>query len=457
MGVAGTVLVVDDSPTIRRVVESVLKARGFETLSAGDGREALDLVATHRVDLVLLDFVMPVMNGYQFCRELRAEKSTERLPVVLMSAKGDKIRGQFVEQTGAVDAITKPFDPRALLAVVENALRKPTSIAPKSEPAGGAEEARLDMAPLEALVDPAERALEISNLFSKGLARLVVPALAKLGSSPEPAAVAETLRAALEPAKLRGLGGLLALLEQPKEKAAALAGDLSFISIAEVLQLLELQRQSGALTIAYGDQEIILYFAEGKIDLARSAHLPISFRLGRYLVEDGVLTPEQLKALTDPATSGKRLLGEELVKLGSATERQIKDALRRQSSELVYESVRWKSGRFTFEAGAGCAEATLAQLALTPAGLLMEGFRRVDEWQLIEGSFKFDDVLQKDAVAVERYDRSKLTPAEVQVLESIDGIRTVRQIVDLLAASTFDTCKILYQFLKARLVRCKTT
>src|SRR6185295_8131616 len=77
-----------------------------------------------KYDLVLLDFVMPRMNGYQFCRELRSNPAHRALPVVLMSAKGDKIRGQFVQQTGAVDAITKPFDARALVAVIEGALAK---------------------------------------------------------------------------------------------------------------------------------------------------------------------------------------------------------------------------------------------------------------------------------------------------------------------------------------------
>ena len=74
--------------------------------------------------MVLLDIVMPRMNGYQFCREMRADEALRHLPVVLMSAKGDKIRGQFVQQTGAIDAITKPFDARGLLAVVEGALQK---------------------------------------------------------------------------------------------------------------------------------------------------------------------------------------------------------------------------------------------------------------------------------------------------------------------------------------------
>ena len=108
------ILVVDDSPTIRKVVCSILEASAFSALPAQDGQEALELLVHEKVDLVLLDFVMPRMNGYQFCRELRASSELKNLPVVLMSAKGDKIRGQFVQQTGAIDAITKPFDARGL-------------------------------------------------------------------------------------------------------------------------------------------------------------------------------------------------------------------------------------------------------------------------------------------------------------------------------------------------------
>jgi DNA-binding response OmpR family regulator len=118
------ILVFDDSPTIRKVVCSILEASAFLAVPAQDGQEALELLVHEKVDLVLLDFVMPRMNGYQFCRELRAKEELKNLPVVLMSAKGDKIRGQFVQQTGAIDAITKPFDAQALVAVIENALRK---------------------------------------------------------------------------------------------------------------------------------------------------------------------------------------------------------------------------------------------------------------------------------------------------------------------------------------------
>ncbi len=125
MPVPARVLVIDDSPTILKVVSAILARHGYEPQVARDGAQGIEVIKKGtKIDLVLLDFVMPRMNGYQFCRELRSNPAHRALPVVLMSAKGDKIRGQFVQQTGAVDAITKPFDARALVAVIEGALSK---------------------------------------------------------------------------------------------------------------------------------------------------------------------------------------------------------------------------------------------------------------------------------------------------------------------------------------------
>src|SRR5690606_38328951 len=105
---------------------------------------------------------------------------------------------------------------------------------------------------------------------------------------------------------------------------------------------------------------------------------------------------EQLEPVLQDSSTRHRLLGEELERRGVVKPEQLREALKRQSSELVYEAVRWRNGRFSFDVGQSCPEATMAQLSLNPGGLLMEGFRRVDEWQLIEGSFKFDDVIMPD-------------------------------------------------------------
>ncbi len=105
---AQRILVDDDSATIRKVVSAILGRHGFDVTAVGDGMTALGALSAEGVafDLVLLDFVMPKMNGFQFCRALQSRNDIKLLPVVLMSAKSDKIREQFVLQTGAVDAIT---------------------------------------------------------------------------------------------------------------------------------------------------------------------------------------------------------------------------------------------------------------------------------------------------------------------------------------------------------------
>jgi hypothetical protein len=180
------------------------------------------------------------------------------------------------------------------------------------------------------------------------------------------------------------------------------------------------------------------------------------FLLGRYLVDIGAVTREELGNVLDHRSGNKRLLGELLVQLGMVTEDQVRRALTRQTSELLYEAVRWNAGRFAFTVGAENPAAAKAALAMETGPLVMEGFRRVDEWRLIEGSFDFDEVLFKDAVAIDRLgEETNLTRQERQVLDAIDGERTIREIVDAMNISSFELCKILYQFLNSRLVRRK--
>src|SRR5882724_4613256 len=118
------VLVIDDSPTITKVVQLVLTKAGYQVSTAADGEQGLIAVRAHRPDLILLDFVMPRMNGYQFCRELTADAKLRDIPVILMSAKGDQVGERFVKVMGIVDYITKPFSPEAITAVVQHAIGK---------------------------------------------------------------------------------------------------------------------------------------------------------------------------------------------------------------------------------------------------------------------------------------------------------------------------------------------
>lgn len=421
------ILVVDDSPTIRKVVSTVLERHGFEAVQAADGQAALDKLAeaarspaegetngARKIDLVLVDFVMPKMNGFQFCRTLRQDAKLRATPVVLMSAKSDRIRENFVQQTGAIDAITKPFDAQALIAVIENAIKRAEAWRARGE--------------------------------------------ALAAGIPVDFDAPESLRASGEWSSRLGL-----------------SGDMSIIPIGAVLQLLQIEGQTGMLFVSDAKTEVSVAMRQGLVDLVQARNAGAEFRLGRYFVEHGLVTPDDIDRLLrdnaptprpppadargpvtprEEVSSSRKLLGDILVDSGRVTREQLREALARQSSELIYEILRWPKGKFEFRRETLPALAESARLALPVASVVMEGFRRVDEWRLVEaGLGAFESVLQKDPVAVEQGGVDRLPKQEQRLLEMVDGERTVREIVQQSHMSSFDACKILYQLIEARLVR----
>jgi DNA-binding response OmpR family regulator len=410
---ATRVLVVDDSPTIRRVVSAVLERHGFEAVLAEDGQAALDELlravearrsgngSASSIDIVLVDFVMPRMNGFQLCRAIRQNALLHPLPIILMSAKSDRIREHFVQQTGAIDAIGKPFDSRALLAVIENAIRRAEQWRAKAESTS-----------VEFLDD-----LEVEEEAS--------------GAESEP------------------------------EGQLALAGDLSIIPIGAVLQLLQLEGQTGTLMATDGKTEMTVAMTQGLIDLVQAHGAGNEFRLGRYFVEHGLVAPGEIDRMLreqlsreEPQWPGHKRVGDLLVESGRVNQDELREALTRQSSELVYELLRWPRGRFEFRRDLPQSLPNSPGLGLPVASVVMEGFRRVDEWRLVEGGLgSFDSVLLADSAAIQAVGVERLAKSEQKLLQMIDGERSVREIVAHSHMSSFDACKILYQLLEARLVR----
>jgi adenylate cyclase len=117
-----TILVVDDTPQNLRVVDAIFTPRGYTVGWAASGVEALAKVAVERPDLVLLDVVMPGMDGYEVCRRLRADPLTRLLPVIMITASDDQQKVSALE-VGADDFVQKPFDQAELLARVSSLLR----------------------------------------------------------------------------------------------------------------------------------------------------------------------------------------------------------------------------------------------------------------------------------------------------------------------------------------------
>jgi two-component system response regulator ResD len=116
-----TVLLVDDEPIVREVVARYLRREGFETIEAGDGDTARGLVETAQPSLVVLDVMMPGMDGLALCRWIRARSD---LPVILLTARGEETDRIVGLELGADDYVTKPFSPRELAARVKTVLRR---------------------------------------------------------------------------------------------------------------------------------------------------------------------------------------------------------------------------------------------------------------------------------------------------------------------------------------------
>jgi len=118
-----TVLVVEDSVSQRQMICDLLKESGLKVTVATDGVEALESIQDRCPDLVVLDIVMPKMNGYEVCRRLKADPKTQNLPVVMCSSKGEEFDRYWGMKQGADAYIAKPFQPKELIGTVKQLLR----------------------------------------------------------------------------------------------------------------------------------------------------------------------------------------------------------------------------------------------------------------------------------------------------------------------------------------------
>ena len=408
------ILVVDDSPTLRKVVTSILERHGYEAIAAADGLVALDELHNAEVpfDLVLLDFVMPKMNGFQFCRAVRTTERFAMLPVVLMSAKSDKIRDHFVDQTGAVDAISKPFDAQALIVAIENALRRVS----QGRIAAARPMSLADDLEVSQQTDIGQIRARIAQLAASKIAATLAPLLARVPRDAigDKGQITSALAAGLSPDAARDI--LLALRRiDAGEGTLSIAGDLATVPIGAILQMLQVECKTGVLLVSNDKgSEVTVTMRSGLIDLAQSRGVGDEFRLGRFFVEEQIVTPAEIDAILrdargansksgetpsladaptptsdrissippppqqsgsgeNPALKGRVLLGDALLQSSLITEEQLRSALARQSSELIYEVLRWPKGWFEFRMTVGSLLARQERAARAAGGVGRNG------------------------------------------------------------------------------------
>lgn len=148
------VLIVDDEPNIIQLARMYLEREGFRVEAAGDGRSALDKVKQLRPALMVLDLMLPELDGMEVCRRLRTEKNP--IPIFMLTARDEDIDKILGLEMGADDYLTKPFNPREMVARVKAILRR-------GDRPGQADEAPIHLADL--VIDPARREVTVKGML----------------------------------------------------------------------------------------------------------------------------------------------------------------------------------------------------------------------------------------------------------------------------------------------------
>ncbi len=116
----GRVLVIDDSPIVRKMAEVALEEEGYEVFSAEDGEEGLKVTREVTPSVILVDFIMPKLSGYQFCQAIQEDEMLKDIPVILITGKGEDVGKKFLEKFGVIDYFIKPFKSADLVAKVNS-------------------------------------------------------------------------------------------------------------------------------------------------------------------------------------------------------------------------------------------------------------------------------------------------------------------------------------------------
>ncbi|HEX9137047.1 MAG TPA: response regulator, partial [Nitrospirota bacterium] len=128
------ILDIDDSPTVQKLIEMILSSQGYKVILASDGEEGIAKARAERPSVILVDFVMPKMNGFQVCKTLKEDPEFQDTPIILVTSKGDKVGSKFVDVLGITEYFTKPFQPEELLAKIREVIDNKKEPSPTPQP-----------------------------------------------------------------------------------------------------------------------------------------------------------------------------------------------------------------------------------------------------------------------------------------------------------------------------------
>ncbi|MCP3176627.1 response regulator [Desulfuromonas sp. KJ2020] len=459
---AKRILVVDDSPTVRRLIELILSQQGYKIYTAEDGDKGLEVAREISPSAILVDFVMPRMNGHMFCKTLRSDPKMKDIPIILISSKGEVVGQAFEESFGVLHYFTKPFEPDDLIAKLEQVLAgepevqaeeaPPTSVpakekAPASQVAANAPQAAPPAPAAKAAKAGAEApagatgqsiAVEVQDALDKLLRQYFQKDFPLLMKN----VMADTLRET----------GLV------KSETLVLSGDLSHLSLPDVLNFIHNSRLSGRLSIFSRDVFGEIFLENGLFVFSTVSRKGTHKFLTDLMCRDGRLkcSKKALQGVIDEARSKNLPVGRVLVERGHITNDELMEYLKRHAQEAFNAILEVTSGNFFLEKDALPVNLQDITFRLPLMNVLMEGLRLLDEKQLAQTEFKDESVVLVRLITNEdALESINLTEKELTFFSIIDGKKTLRQLIEKSGLTPLETKRICYTLTKVGLLQRK--
>ncbi|HYA89145.1 MAG TPA: DUF4388 domain-containing protein [Nitrospirota bacterium] len=429
------ILDIDDSPTVQRLIEMILSSQGYQVVLASDGEEGIVKAREERPAVILVDFVMPKMNGFQVCKTLKEDPEFHDTPIILVTSKGDKVGSKFVDVLGITEYFTKPFQPEELLAKIREVIDKRQATAqplPVPEPVRvpiQESRAALVQQPSDINISQASRGIEatVRSIVEQVLAEFVKTTLPEL---------------------------IRKELAKPQHaENAGIQGNLASVRIVEVLQMLGLQRQTGRLVISRSPGDAVeVYFKDGFVVFASSTVAGSKTWLEGLLKKTCGLQDDSFRHVLRIAEMTSQPIDRVLVQERLLDAKTFSDCLRRHTESAVYKIMAWKDGEFFFEKAIPPVFANPVQLKVDD--VLLEGARRADEWSLIQQKIPHFDIVFEPIISnADELTTRGMSDIDLSVFRYVDGRRTIQNIIDTLCIGEFEVVKSMFILLSVNLIR----
>ncbi len=418
------VLLVDDSPTVRRLGELILAQQGYRVFTAEDGQQGLELAKKVMPAVILVDFIMPNMNGHTFCRLLRQDTAMKDIPLILISSKGESVGQAFEQEFGVLHYFAKPFEPEDLIKKLEDVLGD------------------LEMAEM-----PAARAEQAEPALTSSMHEMIDKLLRQYFQKDFPLLMRNVMSDMLIEAGLVKKGGVV------------LSGSLAEVPLPDIINFIYNSRLSGRLTIFAADTFGEIFIEEGMFVFAscstKGATQPfltdIMRRQQLLRADDDAIRSVVAKARERDLPIGRLLVEEELV-----TEPQLMEALRQHAQDAFGAILEASGGSFFLERDELPANLRDLRIRVPLINVLMEGIGHLDERHLAAGEFKDESIVLVRLITNEdAMETVQLKPRELEIFALIDGRKTLAQILAESHLNPKETKRICYALRKVGLLRVR--